>query len=126
MRLKIALVATLFSALFMLSFVGPAVSSQSAPANGMSIDSVMTISGVTSLKGSGTAEITYSGDAAAGLREKIVLKFDGILTSSPDKWLDMKEIGMFLRAVSDGLVGKISGASASNPRRTSQTEPTRS
>ena len=107
MRMKIAVVATLFSTVFVLSLIAPPVSSQHGPADGMSVDSKMTISGVSSLRGSGSAEIAFSGDAAVGLREKIILKFDGILTHSPNGQLDAQETGLFLKAVSDGLVGKI-------------------
>lgn len=99
---RASLLAILFLAVLMLSLTPPAVSAQSST-NEMSVDGKMTLSGLTSLGGSGSAEITFTGDAAIALRSHIFTRFD----QSADQSLNGRETSYFLSNVSSRLVGKI-------------------
>jgi len=98
----VALLAALFAIVFVLSAVGPAVAAQSGDSE-MSVDGTMMLSGLTSLDGSGSAKITYKGDAAQTLRHFIFNNYD----LSADQSLNGKESNYFLSNVSNKLVGKM-------------------
>jgi hypothetical protein len=98
----VSLLAALFSIVFVLSAVGPAVAAQPGDSE-MSVDGEMMLSGLTSLDGSGSAKITFMGDAAIDLRHAIFNVYD----ASVDQSLNGMESNNFLLNVSSKLVGKI-------------------
>ncbi len=71
--------------------------------NEMTIDGKILISGLTSLDGEATVKVTYSGDTANDVREKIFLKFD----ESGDQWMGAEEVGAFMESLCSHMVGKI-------------------
>jgi len=98
----VALFATLFSVVFVLSALGPAVTAQPGDSE-MNVDGKLMLSGLTSLDGSGSAKITFNGDAASDLRVEVFKRYD----VSADQSLNGKESNYFLTNVSNKLVGKI-------------------
>jgi len=98
----VALFAVLFSVVFVLPALGPAVTAQSGDSE-MNVDGKMMLSGLTSLDGSGSAKITFKGDAAIALRLDIFKGYD----ASADQSLNGMESNDFLSNVSSKLVGKI-------------------
>jgi hypothetical protein len=103
MQLKTAPLAALLSVVLMLVMTAPNASSQAFGEPGLTIDCKMLLSSLTSLDGSGSAEITYAGDAAVGLRTQVFRFYD----ANGDQWLDANETRTFLTAFSDSLIGKI-------------------
>jgi len=102
MRFGRAILATLFLSMLLFSLGAPTVSA--APiANGMTIETDMTISGVVDLKTTGSVKMTFSGDSAVLLRQKILSTYDG----DSNQFLDATETVNFLMGVSSHLVGKI-------------------
>ena len=103
MRFKSALLAALISVVLMTTVVAPRASSQPDPSNVMRVDGKLLMSGLTSVDGSGSVELTFAGDPAVALRSAIVNKFD----ANGNEWLDANETGTLLNAFSSALVGKI-------------------
>jgi hypothetical protein len=103
MRFKSALLAALISVLLMTTVVAPRASSQPDPINGMRVECKMLMSGLTSIDGSGSVELTFAGDPAIALRTHVFNKFD----ANGDMWLEADETGALLNAFSKALVGKI-------------------
>ena len=80
----------------------PSVSSQPVTGDAMHVDSKMVISGLGDLSGTGSAEITYTGNAASAVRHEIINKFD----KNGNQFLDVNETRDFMNGVSHYLVGK--------------------
>jgi hypothetical protein len=98
----VALFAVVFSVAFVLSAVTPAVTAQSGDSE-MTVNGNLMLSGLVSLEGSGSAKVTFNGDAASELRAKIFSKYD----VSADQSLSSLESNYFLTNISNKLVGKI-------------------
>ncbi len=77
-------------------------SAQAGPSQ-MKVDGSVTLSGLASLQGSGSATVTFSGQAAVDLRGEIFTLYD----SSHDQSLSWMETNEFLNSLSLSLIGKI-------------------
>lgn len=105
MRTKTPLLLTaVLTAALMLTSIP--IFGSAAPGNPalLRIDTKMTISGLSTMQGSGSAQLTYIGDAAADLRRHI---FNGGFDSNGDQWLYLNETNTFLNAVSKALEGRV-------------------
>ena len=98
-----ALLAALISVVLMTTVVAPRASSQPDPSNVMKVECKLLLSGLTSVDGSGSVELTFAGDPAVALRTGVFTWFD----ANGDMWLDANETGTLLNAFSNALVGKI-------------------
>ena len=103
MRFKSVLLAALISVVLMTTVVAPRASSQPDPSNVMKVECKLLLSGLTSIDGSGSVELTFAGDPAVALRTAVFRWFD----ANGDMWLDANEAGTLLNAFSSALVGKI-------------------
>lgn len=101
--LKLLPVAVLTIAL-LGCFAVPSVSAQDEDGV-MAVKSRMLLTGIGSLSGSADLEVTFSGEAALELREKIFSKFD--VGSHLDYTLNVEETRMFLQNVSLSFIGKM-------------------
>ena len=102
MRRKTVLLSVFVLAVMVISLNAPSVSSQPVTGDAMHVDSKMVISGLGDLSGTGSAEITYTGNAASVLRLAIFHGFD----RNGDQWMDVNETRDFMNGVSHYLVGK--------------------
>jgi len=84
----------------------PAVEAQGDPANAMWLETTMTVSGVLSLEGKGTATITFKGTSAALFRTVVINNFDKSSLEPGNQYLEADEVKNFLVSVSSALVGK--------------------
>lgn len=98
---RTAVAAALLCLLMLALPVAPSVQAQGDPANAMWIETDMTMSGVVSLEGKGTATITFTGSSAEDFRTQVINRF-----SLNDQYLDVEEVRGFLVSVSTALVGK--------------------
>jgi LSD1 subclass zinc finger protein len=103
MRFKSALLAAFISVVLMTTVVAPRASSQPDPSNMMKVECKLLLSGLTSIEGSGSVELTFAGNPAIALRNAIFNKSD----ADGNMWLNSNETGTLLDAFSDALVGKI-------------------
>ena len=106
MRFKSVLLAAFISVVLMTTVVAPRASSQPDPSNVMRVECKLLLSGLTSIDGSGSVELTFAGDPAVApsdFRTAIFNRFD----ANGDMWLDANETGTLLNAFSSALVGKI-------------------
>jgi hypothetical protein len=98
----VALIAVLFSIVFALSAFAPTVAAQSGDSE-MRVEGEMMLSGLVSLDGSGSAKVTFKGDAAVELRSKVFNAYD----TSHDQSLNGMESNDLLSNISANLIGKI-------------------
>ena len=98
-------ISALFSAILSVTLllIASAPASSQGLGNEMTIEGRILISGITSLDGSATVKVTYSGDTAMYVREAAFSAFD----ESGDQWMKVEEVRRLLDAVSDQMVGKI-------------------
>ena len=80
----------------------PSIKAQADQQNAMWLETTMTVSGVLSLEGKGTAAITFKGSTAAPFRAKVITAFD----EDGKQALETDEVRNFLGAVSQALIGK--------------------
>ncbi len=99
---KTALLSVVIIALMVITLNAPGATSQPVTGDAMHVDSKMLISGLGKLSGSGSAQITFTGDAAAVLRLAVFHEFD----KNGDQWMDANETRNFMDEVSHNLVGK--------------------
>jgi len=99
MRLR----AALFVASIVLSLLlnVPGGMAQGGPGE-MRVKSDVSITGATSLDGSGSVEVSFTGEAAESLRLLIMNKFD-----SGNQILDAEEVKEFMQGISYAIVGRI-------------------
>ncbi|OGS43674.1 MAG: hypothetical protein A3K76_04460 [Euryarchaeota archaeon RBG_13_57_23] len=86
-----------------LLLIASAPASSQGLGNEMAIEGRILISGLTSLDGSATVTVTYSGDTAGYVREATFDMFD----DSGDQWMGVEEVRSFLEAVCSQMLGKI-------------------
>src|SRR4030043_684281 len=101
MRSISALISAVMSVTLLLIASAPA--SSQGLGNEMAIEGRILISGLTSLDGSATVTVTYSGDTAGYVREAT---FD-MFGDSGDQWMGVEEVRSFLEAVCSQMLGKI-------------------
>lgn len=84
-------------------FSGSSASAAQGTGPEMVVDVDMTISGISSLDGSGRVTLTVGGDAVQQLRVQIATHFD----SDGNQHLDIPEAKRFMNAVAQSFIGKI-------------------
>lgn len=97
MRLTAAPLAA--SLVLLLSLNVPCAAAQDA--DSMEIESDLSITGLSSLSGSGSVKVTFTGAPASAVRVRIINSFD-----TGNQILNADEIRIFLRAYSDALIGR--------------------
>jgi len=70
----------------------------------MKVESKISLTGLSSLDGSGSVTITFTGEAAVDVRLQIINQYDDI--GNGNLRLDAGEIRMFLQTVSNALIGR--------------------
>ena len=103
MRLTAGLCAVLLSLVLLTAAFASPSSAYVGTGGLLTADGKMTLTGLTSLEGSGTMTLNFSGVAATELRLRVFTSFD----LNSDEYLDIDETRVFLDAVSGALVGKI-------------------
>jgi hypothetical protein len=103
MRFSSALLVALLTVLLTTTMVAPRASSQPDTNNFMTVEGKLLLSGLATLEGSGSVEISYVGDPAVSLRTAVFRWFD----LNGDQWLDANETRAFLTTFSHALVGKV-------------------
>ena len=86
-----------------LLLIATAPASSQGLGNEMTIEGRILISGLTTLDGSATIKVTYSGDTATDVRQATFSNFD----ETGDQYLRTEEVRQFLTTVSDHMIGKI-------------------
>lgn len=99
---RTAVLAAVLCLLMTILLAAPAAEAQGDPANATWIETRMTVSGVLSLEGKGTASLTFKGTSAAALRAAAVTN----CSTNSDQYLQSDEVRLLLIKVSSALVGK--------------------
>lgn len=102
---RTAVIAAFLSLLMIAVAAIPPAEAQGDPDNAMWLETEMTVSGLISLEGKGTATVTFKGATAAPFRAKVITEFDKGQQAG-NQYLETDEVKNFLNAVSSALVGK--------------------
>jgi hypothetical protein len=87
--------------------VAPAVEAQGDPVNTTWIETSMTLSGVISLEGKGTATLTFKGTSAAAFRTALINNCTIETLGQPaNQFIEPAEVSLMLAKVSTALLGK--------------------